>query len=258
MYVAPMRRRANTIPSWPPPPAPGSIVPEEPVAAPVTCPPPASAKVPKTAAMLALQRVVEAAKRERSKTLEVIIDDDVLEEEPIVAAAPPPLPTQRPEPARVVREMVRELEPRATASQAAGVCAAVLAGTLRARAVVIHAHDPRTGAVRIIGADGVGTQDLVGSTYAADDDFVASTVLANEHVMRLRFDEGLPRSAPSRLREVGASRSLLAVPVVALHACVAIIEVIDADASLESLALDACHRAAEALVRCQVSRPTAP
>jgi hypothetical protein len=225
--------------SWPAPPGPGSVAP----IASAAVPRPKPAKPSKTTSgIVALHRIVAEATRERAAAPEVI-EDDIIE----IVPAPPPVSSRRPSPVAVVRQMIGELEIRATVSQAAGVCAAVLRGTLRARAVVIHAYDPRSGDLRVIGADETGA--LVGTSHSADDDIVASTVLANGKPTTLRFDGELPRFAPARLRQIGADRSLLAVPVMASSGCVGIVEVIDVDDALQNLAVEACQRAADALVR---------
>ena len=57
-------------------------------------------------------------------------------------------------------------------------CADVMARTLDARGVIIHHYDPRMRELRIIGADGPNTEELLGSVANADDDFVAINVLA--------------------------------------------------------------------------------
>lgn len=164
--------------------------------------------------------------RFNSEVLE-LTDGDILEEKTVAAAQPA----------------------RAELWQAARVGAALLGGMLGARAVVIHAYDRASGMLRIIGADGLGS-DLLGESCRADDDLVGSTILGNERVLKLRFEDGVPRSAPERLRQMGAERSLLAVPVVDLSGCVAIIEVVDADEALVGHVAGACERAAKALARC--------
>jgi hypothetical protein len=193
----------------------------------MTCPQPPLTQ--KTSGMLAFQRVVANATRERAQSPEVteLADDDVLD---VVALPPPPRVSSSP------------------LAQAARICAAVLAGALRARAVIIHAYDSRSGTLRVIAADGVGAPQLLGTTYDADDDFVASTVLTNGNPMTLRFDGELPRSAPRRLHQIGAARSIHAVPVSTPRGVVAILEVVDADESLQQTTLDACRRAGDVLV----------
>lgn len=216
----PVRERSKTMHSWPPPPPPGSIVPPNFVATESVVPaPPSAAPVPP-------ERPSGVRPRFNSEVLE-LTDGDILE-----AKAPPAPPSSR----------------RNELWQAASVGAALLGGVLRARAVVVHAYDSASGMLRIIGADGLGIE-LLGASCRADDDLVGSTILGNERLLKLRFEDGVPRSAPERLREMGAKRSLLAVPVVdAAAGCVAIIEVVDADETLD--AAGACARAASALARC--------
>lgn len=116
-----------------------------------------------------------------------------------------------------------------TAVEAADVCAGALAAALRARAVLIHVHDAVRREVKTVGVVGGSYSELFGVTAAIEDDLVASAVLGNEGPVTMRFDGELPRSAPARLRLVGARRTLVAVPAMAWGRCVAIIEVVDAD-----------------------------
>lgn len=142
----------------------------------------------------------------------------------------------------------------AVLTQAAKIGAAMLGAMLRARAVVVHSYDPASGMLHILAADGMGS-NLLGTSCRADDDLVGSTILGNERSLKLRFDDGVPRSAPERLHRMHAKRSLLAVPVVVATGCVAIIEVVDADEALD--AAEACERAVTALARCIGPRTSA-
>lgn len=248
-FASPMRARASTLHAWPPPPAPGSVTPTDDVR--VHLPTITSAPAPLSTKRVKVQAPRPggpAPTRPPAAALHLIVDDFV---EPV--DAPARVHGRRPHPVHVVRQMVGELDTRATLSQGAAVCAAVLSGMLRARAVVIHAYDPSTSELRVIGAEGVGAGDLLGATHDVDDDLVAWTVLANGNPMTLLLDGELPRFAPARLRRVGAARSLLAVPVVASSGCVAIVEMIDVDEDLRDLALEACCSAADALLRCHAA-----
>jgi hypothetical protein len=214
MYLAPMRPPASTIHSWPPPPAPGSVAPSEPELGPImTCPPPASTpstEVVKTSGILALHKVVTDAARE--------------------PASPTPM--------------------RPSLSQTAGICASMLGATLRAEAVIIHVHDPRSGQLRVIGADGAGALDLLGAIHYADDDVLASALVTTGEPLMQIGGEPL-RRAPPRLRRFAGAPSYLAVPIMTSRGCIAIVEVIGFDDTLRPVALDTCQRAGETLLRCR-------
>lgn len=127
-----------------------------------------------------------------------------------------------------VKEGVGELEYFATPWQAAGVCAQALEKALGARAVIIHSYDARTTELRVVAAQGPKADVLLGASSLVEDDFVGSTVVANQKPMTMAIDGDLPRIAPDRLRAMGAAKSLLAAPAVAKNDVVAMIEVVDA------------------------------
>lgn len=131
--------------------------------------------------------------------------------------------------------------------QAARLCATALGRALRARSVIVHAHDLSTHELRAVGVHGEGEFDLLGSTDGSDDDLVASAVICNEKAVTMRFDGELPRLAPRRLETIGAPRTLFAVPAMARGRCVAVIEIIDADVALESRVADSAAYVAERL-----------
>jgi hypothetical protein len=214
MYLVPMRPPASTIHSWPPPPAPGSVAPSDLERAPaLTCPPPppAATEVVRTSGILALHNVVKEAVREPAPP----------------ATRPPSL------------------------SQTAAICASMLGATLRADAVIIHVHDPRSGQLRVVGAAGVGASELLGGIHYADDDVFASTVVATSEPLMQMGGQPL-RRAPARLRQFAWARSYLAVPIMTSRGCIAIVEVIGFDEALKAVALDTCHRAGESLLRCRL------
>lgn len=113
--------------------------------------------------------------------------------------------------------------------EAAGMCAQTLAKALGARTVVIHTHDFVSGELRVIGAQGDGDFDIIGSAEASEDDIVASAVICNAKSITMRFDGELSRLAPKRLHAVGSPRIVVAAPAMSWGRCLAIIEVIDAD-----------------------------
>lgn len=131
----------------------------------------------------------------------------------------------------------------------AGGCATVLAKTLDARAVVIHRYDASVRELRIIGIEGASSDGLLGSVSNADDDFVAMNVLAGEQTMTVRIDGALPELAPLRLRALGASRSVVALPVMSGAACVALVELVDVEERSESIVADVCELLSDQLRR---------
>jgi hypothetical protein len=132
-------------------------------------------------------------------------------------------------------------------AQAATVAAASLVAGLDARAVIVHAHDPGTHELRVVGVWGENVATLLGEAEVSDDDFVASTVIGNGHPMTMLLGGGLPRVAPRRLAVVGAERSLFALPILSEGVCVGLIEVVDVDPSLTARVAKACAAVAESL-----------
>jgi hypothetical protein len=116
-----------------------------------------------------------------------------------------------------------------------------------ARAVIVHAHDPGTHELRVVGVWGENVATLLGEAEVSDDDFVASTVIGNGHPMTMLLGGGLPRVAPRRLAVVGAERSLFALPILSEGVCVGLIEVVDVDPSLTARVAKACAAVAESL-----------
>jgi len=184
-----MRPRANTLGEFPAPPPAGSHVPADPA---------------------------DAARAEEET-----------EPTPLVTMK---APSQKRDPLDVVREAIGELEYFDGANLAAAICAAALALGLGARAVIIHALDAKKNEVRIVAAKGPQETELIGARVLVQDDVVASTVVDSGRPMTLVIDPntGLPRHAPDRLRAVGATRAVVAVPALVKKRVVAIIEVVDA------------------------------
>lgn len=133
------------------------------------------------------------------------------------------------DPLEVVREAIGELDFIGSSQTAAAVCCAALRLGLGARAAVIHAHDPRTREMRVVAANGVGGDALAGMKTKVDDDVIASIVVESAAPMTLAIDPsvGLPRHAPERLKTIGATRSVVAVPAIVKNRVVAIVEVVD-------------------------------
>lgn len=108
-------------------------------------------------------------------------------------------------------------------------CASAVRSALAARAVVIHLHRRGSLEARITAAAGWNGEILVGSSSVVDDDIVLSTVVANDKPMVLRLEGELPQVAPERLWSLGASRSVVALPIQDDPRDVAILEIVDAD-----------------------------
>lgn len=151
------------------------------------------------------------------------------------------------DPMDVLFDGIYELNFLDTAVEAADVCASALAKALRARAVVIHAHDLARRELRAIGAHGVSPSEILFTTEPSDDDLVASAVICNGAPVTMRFDGELPRLAPKRLGMVGAPRTLVAVPALSWGRCVAVIEIIDADERVAARVADSAAYVAERL-----------
>lgn len=134
-----------------------------------------------------------------------------------------------------------------TAVEAADVCAAALAKALRARAVVIHAHDLVHRQLRAIGVHGMSPSEVLFTAEPSEDDLIASAVICNQAPVTMKFDGELPRLAPRRLALAGAPRTLVAVPALAWGRCVAMIEVIDAADDVAARVADSAAYVAERL-----------
>jgi hypothetical protein len=171
--------------------------------------------------------------RERLATLD-LADDDILEAH---------------DPLDGLREAVGDLELLGGAWQAAAFCAAALARTLGASAVLVHLHDRARGELRTVAVEAKKVNDLLGEVSRVDDDVVALSVVENQKPMVLRLDGKLPRIAPDRLRKLGASKSLHASPVLGKSGCVAIVEIVDARGPLAFRTAEASAYVADRLAR---------
>jgi len=211
----PQRPRAPTILSWPPPPGPGTVRP----------PPPSITRVHDS------YSTRPPAIRERLPTLE-LVEDDIIEAVPAPVAS---LSTSLP------------VTLAGTAWQAARACATALRQALEARAVAIHALSPWTDEFRIIGAQGPATDHLLGSVVATDEDIVTSALCANGKPWTLGLGDCPSRIRPDRVDVVGATRSLVAVPILVDGRCIGIIEVFDVNPKWARDAIDACTFAGERL-----------
>lgn len=195
--------------------------------------------------------------RARLSSVEAIDDADILE---VVPATPRRRP---PDVMTVLREDIGDLEQLGTSWQVAALCAAALGKATAARAVFVHAHELRARTSRVIGVFGTKAHNLLGGVQAIDDDFVASSLVSRGEPMTMRFEGALPRLAAARLRVVGASCSLVAVPLMSSGACVGMLEVVDAVDAVEASAanasrsLDACRYVAEQLARFLAARAAA-
>lgn len=150
-------------------------------------------------------------------------------------SAPPPLPRSRD---AISDAITRVLSTKGGPWQVAGRAAKEIVRILRARTVLVHLYDARRGEVRVIGADGRCGQDFLGTVEPADEDFVASTLLANGKSLTISFDGEIPRVAPERLHTMGAKRSLAAVPMRTKAGFVGMIEIVDAEEHVGRVAED--------------------
>ena len=173
-----------------------------------------------------------------------------------IPSRPPHGSKQPRDPLDVVREAIGELDFLDNPQAAAAVCSAALALGLGARGVIIHAHDARANEVRIVAANGPSCDALVGKAALVEDDVIASTVIANAAPMTLVIDPivGLLRHAPGRLKAIGATRAVVAMPALVKKRVVAIIEVVDAKESAATAVEPAAQYAAIQLARFLVSR----
>lgn len=67
--------------------------------------------------------------------------------------------------------------------------------------------------------------------------------------MTVRVDGELPRFLPERLRGFGASRSIMATPIMSFGRCVAIVELVDVEARCEKIVTNVCGMVREPIVR---------
>jgi hypothetical protein len=146
-------------------------------------------------------------------------------------------------------QTITEMESARTAWQVAKACAVSIGRVLRASAVIVHQHDERTRELRIIGIQGAGADDLLGSIARAEEDFVATMVISSGQPMMVRLDGQSPRTLAKRFGVLGASRSIMAVPIIGPHGCVGLIEVVDVDDRRTKSTTDVCELVAEPLLR---------
>jgi hypothetical protein len=146
-------------------------------------------------------------------------------------------------------ESINKIRAAKAAWEVAGGCANVIARTLDARGVIIHACDERARELRVIGVDGADAAELLGSVGHIDEDFIAMNVLASGRKMKVCVDGELPELTPKRLRALGTSRSIVAIPIMGARGCVAILEIVDVDERCESIISEVCELLGEQLVR---------
>jgi hypothetical protein len=205
--LPPMRAKAATFVSWPPPPAPGSVRPS----------PPATARL--TSGTFRKVTIEDRAQSRAVGTLD---------------------------PVRVLAVKFCKLAFVRTAKDAAADVACALQVALGARAVLVHAVDERQDEIRIIGAHGGASADLLGRKVALSRDVVASSFADRVSAVTIVLGVAGHR-VPERARILGAKSSLLAMRVFIGDRCVAIIEVIDSDDRYLRRRHVACAYAAERL-----------
>jgi hypothetical protein len=152
-------------------------------------------------------------------------------------------------PIRALIETIREVEGARTAWQAARAAAVAITNALRARAVIIHQHDLRTGELRIIGVDGPDGEELLGTSAPAGEDVVVRAAVSTRKPMVVRLDPKTPCPLPHRIAVVGVTRTVIAVPAVGARGCAAVIEIVDAEARREANLMDVCALVIEPLLR---------
>lgn len=162
-----------------------------------------------------------------------------------------------PDPLDILFDAVYELEFADSPEAAALVCAKALQDALLAKAVVIHSHHLTRREIRVIGAVGPSAGKVLGTVEPGEDDFVASAAICNGKPVTMTFHGELPRLAPTRLSTLSASRSLVAVPILAWNRCVALIEVIDADDDYAARVADAVAYVGERLAEFLAERAAA-
>lgn len=132
----------------------------------------------------------------------------------------------------------------------------MIARTLDARGVLIHRYDERARELRVIGVDGPMTEELLGSIGNVDDDFIAANVLAGGRKVKVCVDGELTELTPQRLRALRTSRSIVALPIMGVDGCVAIIEIVDVDERCEAIISDVCELLSEQLLRVLAPPPS--
>lgn len=146
-------------------------------------------------------------------------------------------------------QSIGDLASACSAWQVGSGAAIAIARMLDARGVVIHHHDRQRRLIRIIGVEGRNAVELLGGACVTDDDYVATAVLSSGRPLALRLRDELPWFAPPRFGELGASRSIVALPIMSGAGCVAIIEIVDADERREASIADVCDLVTEQLLR---------
>ena len=214
------RPHARTIPSWPPPPAPGSVRP------------------PSRSGTMTRVRPEPPGSRAPAE------EEDLPE-----TAVPPsssPSDVHAGDPLAALVDRLKPLASMRTSWQAATLCASALQEVLRARAVVVRGLDVDTGELRVIGADSASADHLLGMTTAVDPLSAASLQDARHQVVRLK-GPSRPATLPSYARRMGVTCSVVLVPVVVAGRPVAVIEVFDPHERFEASGPRLAAHAAERL-----------
>lgn len=157
-------------------------------------------------------------------------DDPIL----VIETVPPP-PSMTTDIERISASM------RAATSGGRGGIAAIAAHEIcraaRARGVLVQLYDERTDTICTIGAAGGEAKEQLGVDASAKTDFLAAHLRREGRSMTLCFEgDVLPSFAPRRLAEMGAQRSVVAVPARHGGTFVGMIEVVDAAEHLGSVA----------------------
>ncbi len=160
---------------------------------------------------------------------------------------PPPPSSSLLDPIPVMMVKMGDLANAASLEHAANVGASSLAKALRAKAVLVHLYEVKSGETRVLGTDATTAKDTFGVKELGADDVIASTVITSKRPLSLRFEDE-PNALPRRLALLGAERAYVCVPVTIDRQRIVILEVVDADPRFGARVVDAVELVADRLV----------
>jgi hypothetical protein len=159
----------------------------------------------------------------------------------------PPPSSSLLDPIPVVLVKMGDLANASSLEHAANVGASALAKALRARAVLVHLHDVKSGETRVLGTDAATAKDSFNVKEIPSGDEITASTITSARPLSLRF-EGEPNALPRRLALLGTERAYHCIPVTIDRGRVAIVEVVDADPRFGSRVIDASELVADRLV----------